>query len=276
LILPNIAALSDRQCEQLTRYVENGGSIVATHETSLYDEWGKKRNDFGLAGLFGASYDGKTDTHVQNSYLDIGKPHPVVRGLEDATRIVNGVAWVHTKATVAPAVLPLTLVPSYPDLPMEEVYARVPHTDIPGVYVRQHGKGRVVYFPFDLDRTFWEFLVRDHSLLLRNAALWAHAGEQPMSVAGKGMIDVSVWEQKGSLTAHMVNLTNPMTMKGPVRELIPSQPQKIRVRIPAGKRVKSARFLVSTAPVKYRVAGGVIEADVPPFELNEALAVDLG
>ena len=47
-------------------------------------------------------------------------------------------------------------------------------------------------------------------------------------VAGKGMIDVSLWQQKGSVTAHLVNLTNPMMMKGPVRELIPSPPQTCR------------------------------------------------
>ncbi len=48
LILPNIAALSDEQCRQLRDYVERGGSLIATHETSLYDEWGKRRDDFGL------------------------------------------------------------------------------------------------------------------------------------------------------------------------------------------------------------------------------------
>ena len=68
LILPNIAALSDRQCAQLTEYVQRGGSIVATYETSLYDEWGTRRPDFGLAELFGASFEGTIDTQVQNSY----------------------------------------------------------------------------------------------------------------------------------------------------------------------------------------------------------------
>ena len=40
LILPNVVALSDAQCRQLERFVARGGSVVATHETSLYDERG--------------------------------------------------------------------------------------------------------------------------------------------------------------------------------------------------------------------------------------------
>jgi hypothetical protein len=275
LILPNIAALSERQCEQLTSYVRAGGSIVATYETSLYDEWGARRKDFGLAALFGASYEGKTDTHVQNSYLTIGKPHAITRGLEDATRIINGANWVHVRTAEPLPENPMTLVPSYPDLPMEEVYTRVPATDIPGVILRNRGKGRVVYFPFDIDRTFWEVLAADHGAVMRNAVAWAHAGTQPLTVAGKGMIDVSLRRQKGSITAHLVNLTNPMLLKGPVRELIPSPPQRVRVAIPKGDSVKAVHLLVGKAPAKYRLAGGAVEVDIPSVELHEVVAIDL-
>jgi Hypothetical glycosyl hydrolase 6/Beta-galactosidase trimerisation domain len=281
LILPNIAALSDRQCRQLSDYVARGGSLVATHETSLYDEWGARRKDFGLAQLFGVSYDGKVDAQVHNSYLNVEKDprdssfHPLVRGLENATRIINGVNWVHVKANTPQPYSPLTLVPQYPDLPMEEVYATVPHTDTPGVFIRQSGKGRVVYFPFDIDRTFWEVLSNDHGTVMKNAVAWAFRTEQPLTVTGRGMLDVSLWAQNGSVTAHLVNLTNPMTMKGPVRELVPSPPQKVRVRIPKGKIVKQVKFLVNAAVIpRSTIANGVVEVDVPPFELNEAVAID--
>ena len=103
---------------------------------------------------------------------------------------------------------------------MEEVWARVPRTDIPGLYAREVGRGRVVYFPFDLDRTFWEVLSPDHGLLLKNAVAWAHHEDQPLAVEGKGVFDVSLWLQSESITAHLVNLTNPMMMKGPVTEII--------------------------------------------------------
>jgi hypothetical protein len=275
LILPNIAALSDRQCEQLTKYVRGGGSIIATYETSLFDEWGARRKDFGLAELFGASYE-KTDTHVQNSYLNIEKPHALTRGLENASRIINGANWVSVRTTQPVGENPLTLVPSYPDLPMEEVYMRVPHTDTPGVLLRSAGKGRVVYFPFDIDRTFWEVLAADHGTVMRNAVAWAHGGTQPLTAAGKGVMDVSLWKQTGSMTAHLVNLTNPMMLKGPVRELIPSPPQRVRIVVPRGRTVKSVRLLVGSNPAKYRVVGGAVEVDIPSIELHECVAVDLG
>ena len=116
----------------------------------------------------------------------------------------------------------------------------MPRTDIPGVYAREEGRGRVVYFPFDLDRTFWEVLSNDHGLLLKNAVAWAHNEDQPLAVEGKGVLDVSLWMQKDSMAAHLVNLTNPMMMKGPLREIIPSPPQRVRIRVPQGRRVRKS------------------------------------
>ena len=51
LMLPNVAMLSDRQCDQLRDYVRSGGSLVASFETSLYDEDLKPRPNFGLVVL---------------------------------------------------------------------------------------------------------------------------------------------------------------------------------------------------------------------------------
>src|ERR1051325_5506400 len=279
LILPNIAALSNAQCGQLREFVERGGGLIATYEHSLYDEHGDRRSDFGLAQLFGASYDGGVEGPMQNSYLNIEKDsagafHPLLRGIEDAVRIVNGVNRVKVKAAGESARAPLTLVPSYPDLPMEEVYTRVARTDIPGVFVRQVGRGRVVYFPWDIDRTFWEILNGDHAKLLRNAVLWASNEAQPVEVKGAGVLDDAVWMQKSSMTVPLVNLTNPMMMKGPIREVIPSPPQTVRVRIPDGRRVAGVKLLVAGGAPVFRQAGGSIEVRIPSVGLHEVVAVD--
>jgi hypothetical protein len=280
LILPNIAALSTAQCEQLHDYVMRGGSIVATHETSLYDEWGVRRKDFGLASLFGVSFDGSLEGPMMNSYLTLekdpatGQFHPLLSGFEDATRIINGVHRVRVHPTESGVPAPLTVVPSYPDLPMEAVFPRPIKTKEPGVYIRQIGRGRVVYFPFDLDRTFWEVLDADHSKLLRNAVLWASDEIQPLTVKGPGLLDVSIWRQKESLTVHLVNLTNPMAMKGPVREIIPLSRQQLRITVPAGKHISKAHLLVAGKDVPYKQDRNVIQLDVPSIDLHEVVALD--
>ena len=273
LIFPNIAALSEAQCRQIREYVARGGSIVATHETSLYDEWGVRRADFGLADLFGASFDGAIDARMQNSYLLLEGPHPLLAGLEDAPRIINGVSRVHTRTLGAYPHPPLTLIPSYPDLPMEEVYPRVAKTDIPEVFLRETGKGRVVYFPWDIDRTFWEVLSPDHGKLLRNAVDWAANEPRPVTVTGPGTLDVTIWRQKDSLTVHLVNLTNPMMMKGPIREFIPIPPQKVAIRVSA--RPKAVRLLVSGAQPAVQYANGTLTLTVPSILDHEVIALDV-
>ena len=59
LILPNAAALSDGQVKTIRHFVRNGGGLVATCETSLFDELGHPRSNFALADLFGVDYEGR-------------------------------------------------------------------------------------------------------------------------------------------------------------------------------------------------------------------------
>jgi len=281
LILPNIAALSDTQCDQLRAYVKRGGSIVATHETSLYDEWGTRRSDFGLADLFGANFDGKVEPRMQNSYLTLetdpatGRRHPLLAGLESAERIINGASRVVTRPGKNYRNPPLTLIPSYPDLPMEEVFPRVPKTDIPEVFVREYGVGRVVYFPWDIDRTFWEVLSTDHLKLLRNAVEWAANEPPPVTVKGQGVFDITIFRQKDSLTVHLVNLTNPMMMKGPLREFIASPPQEVELRVPQARQPREVRLLVSQRAVQIRRTNGAIALTIPSILDHEVVAIDL-
>lgn len=282
LILPNLAALSDQQCQQIDAFVRNGGGIVATLETSLYDEQGRMRSEFGLAELFGASFAGKLEGPMLNSYLNLkrdpktGEYHQLLAGLEDAGRIINGTHWVHVEEHDKGMHSPLEVVPPYPDLPMEEVFPRGTDAHDPGVFAREAGRGRVVYFPVDIDRTFWEVLATDHFKLLRNAVVWATNEPAPLEVEGKGVLDVSLWSQKDSITVHLVNLTNPMMMKGPVREVIPISRQRVRVRLtPDGRHVKAARRLVAGGEIPFEERVGMVTMEVPEIELHEVIALDL-
>jgi hypothetical protein len=227
------------------------------------------------------TFKGRIEGPMQNSYLRLeadpatGKRHPLLAGLEDAPRIINGVRRVEVEATRPCPNPPLTLVPSYPDLPMEKVYPRVLKTEVPQVFLHEEGSGRIVYFPWDIDRTFWEVLSVDHFKLMRNAVAWATNEDAPVTVIGPGVLDVTVWRQQRSLTVHLVNLTNPMMMKGPVRELIPLGEQKIRLRLPAGEKPGRVRLLAADKRVRAERNGGYLNVIVPSILDHEVVAVDL-
>ncbi|MBC3788594.1 alpha-amylase family protein [Spirosoma utsteinense] len=279
LILPNIAALSDVQCQQIQAFVANGGSIVATFETSLYDQDGKPRPDFGLSSLFGVSVDQPVEGPLRNSYLQL-RPDAknklttgILEGLDDTPRIINTIYRARVKPTTTfPS--PITLIPTYPDLPMEDVYPRVMTTDTRELYLRQVGKGRVAYIPGDLDRSFWQLLNTDHGQLLGNVFRWALDEKPIVDVAGPGVIDVTVWRQAKSMTVHLVNLTNPMMMKGPFRELIPVAAQ-VGIRVPAGAKATAVKLLMSGQTLPVDLKDGVVTVSVPRILDHEIIALDL-
>ncbi len=280
LILPNIAALSERQCAQLTDFVKQGGSLLATFETSLYNESGEHRKEFGLSDLFGVSFRELAPGPMHNSYLSIdpdstGAFHPVLKGLEDATRIINGTWRLDVTPRTQDSPSPLTLIPPYPDLPMEDVYPRVPKTDIRELYLREvEGGGRVAYFPWDITRVFWEVLDADHGLLFANTVRWALNEPPLVSVKGPGVLDIALWRQKQSITLHLVNLTNPMMMKGPIRELLPVGPQTVRLRLPEGVEAKKVQLLRAGKTPEVRQTAEGLSLVIPEILDHEIVAID--
>jgi hypothetical protein len=213
-----------------------------------------------------------------NSYVRLeheALPHHIFfSGLEDAPRVINGVSRLEVTPGETFAETPLTLIPSYPDLPMEKVYPRTTKTDISCVFLRQTA-GRVAYFPWDIDRTFWEVLCADHLKLLRNAVLWANAEAPVVEVHGPGLLDVAVWKNAGSITVHLVNLTNPMAMKGPYRDFFPVGAQTIKLRLPSGVHANHVRLLVADRSVPFELSGSVLTVTVPSILDHEVVAIDI-
>ena len=251
--------------------------MLATYETSLYDENGRRRPDFGLADLFGVSWRKTLDGPIANSYLTIdesGRKHPVLRGFEDAQLLIHGTWQLAVEPTARFDPPLLTAIPPYPSLPMEKNYWRVKKTATPGLFLREFGKGRVVYFPWDIDRVYWEVMADDHGRLLRNAIDWALDEARPVTVEGPGVLDVAVWKQKESMTVHLVNLTNPMMMRPSFRETIALPPQNVTLQLPPGRRPAKVHFLVSGNTPRVTHAAGVIRLTVPSITDHEVIAVD--
>ena len=94
-------------------------------------------------------------------------------------------------------------------------------------------------------------------------------------MTGPGIIDVTAWRQRDSMTVHLVNMTNPMMMKGPLREIIPVGPLKARIRLPEGAQARRVQLLTAGTIVGPVMSGGALTVTVPSVDVHEVIAIDL-
>jgi hypothetical protein len=261
LILPNTALLSDEQCRQLKAYVDGGGSLIATFETSMYDEQNRKRENFGLADVFGIQKAGEVQGTLGNAfYARIEKPHEILNGFRDT----NWIPGAEYRQPVKPVEGPvLTVVPGYVAYPPELSYPPAPHTTEPAVVIREKGRSRLVYFPGDVDRTLWHSGHTDISRLVQNSIRWVLHGESPVTIEGSGVVEAFAWETEPGFAVHVLNYTNPAMHRGWIREYYPIGEQKVKLKLPAGRRVTRVELLRSERNVPFRVTGGALEFTIP-------------
>jgi hypothetical protein len=297
LILANLGGLSDGQCAAIRRFVERGGSLIATGESTLYDEWGDARADFALADLLGAHVGSKPARGLaaasRQTYLRLhpelraranapktgaepapaGARHAVLEGFEETDILPFGGTLQPLKVDQGATVL-LTFVPEFPAFPPETAWMRVTDTAIPGLVVSERAMGaRVAYLAADLDRRYQRELLPDHANLLANLVRWAARDSIPLAVRGAGLIDCHLYRQPGRMILHLVNLTSAGTWRSPMDELIPIGPVRVRIKLAAGVAGRTARRLVSPGTAALAVRQGWVELEVKSILDHEVVVV---
>jgi hypothetical protein len=294
LILPDLAAMSDAQCEAVRSFVGKGGALIATGVTSLYNEFGDARSDYGLSDIFGAhvmgtAADNAGTGQTLHSYLRLspelrggvwgpekgdeprvtGQRHPVLHGFEE-TDIMPFGGTLRALKLDSGVTVPLTFVPPFPVLPPETSWMRQPRTDIPGLVL----KGRVAFLPADVDRLYSRDNLPDHAVLMANLVRWAADGDIPLQLAGRGLFDCNLYTQPGRVIAHIVNLTATGRMPVTDEDLVPAGPLQFGVRLPAGVRGRSVRMLVGGRSVTPVLAGGWARITIPSVLDHEVLIIE--
>jgi hypothetical protein len=279
LVLPNIAAMSDAQCAAVRKFVADGGALVATGASSLYDQNGDPRGDYGLADVYSAHFTGTPGaekawaTQNQHTYLRLTPGltpggHPVLSGFDETAILPYG-GSLEPLRTDAGAVVPLTFIPPFPVLPPETSWMRTPKTDIPGLVLMGR---RVAFLPADIDRRYAREPLPDYANLLANIVRWAANDAIPLDLQGPGLFDCGLYTQPGRVIAHLVNLT--VTGRMPIDELIPVGPLKFAVRLPDGVRGRAVKLLVLNRAAACTVSQGWARVEVPPVLDHEVLVIE--
>ena len=291
LILPNAAALSERQVEAVRKYVEAGGGLIATAETSLCDELGRPRADFALAELFGVNYQGRPNAPLVRPELDVNFAVTV----DDAywAARVGAAQYLITEHAifdddklrefipnrVATFKGPQTLV-SEPANTAEVVARFVPEGSkqppYPALIVRQHGQGRVAYLSAALDAALWSYGYPYQRRLLARLIHWAARTPSPVKVDAPMCVQVAPYlQQHGNserLVIHLMNTLNTTAHHGlpsveaPLREeTIPIE--NIRIELTESK-FDRFRWEPSHLPLQATREGEKTVLLVPRLELH--------
>jgi hypothetical protein len=273
LLIPNAAHLAADACRLIRAYAASGGSILATFETSRYDEWGDARPEPALADLFGAVPAGDVIGPTANSYMRLERPHPAVSGFEGTALLPGPESRLPIRARDAGRPV-LTVVPSYPAFPPEMVFPRTPRTDEPAAVFRESGRSRVAYFAGDVDRTFWRSGNPDLGQLLANTIHWLRGDTPPpVTIEGDGVVEAFTWETEPGHALHLLNYTNPNMTRAFVRRFYPIGPLRVAFDVPAGRNVARVEALRAGGVLPFKQEGRTVRFEVPTVADYEVVAL---
>ncbi len=283
LILPSAACVSDKASETIRAFVKGGGGLVALHESSICDEFGDRREDFGLADVFGAHYKGKEDFSARwpnypkttEIYLGIAGAdlHPIADDAVVRSNYRRGsdrLQYIGWMTNVEPIVGAVKLGRRL----------AVPR-EWPFMLLNSVEKGRSVYFAADMGQAYFIAPYQYQRKLISNSVRWA-AGENrvPMQVDAPLCVQAAFYTQNEGTRriVHLLNEVNtsanraiPENNPSQREEMIPVHDIKIRLSNPT---ITSAFQEPGHRVLEVKRSEGAIEVVVPRVDVHSMVVLE--
>lgn len=265
IFLPNVACMSEKTVACLKEYVQRGGNLFATFETSLYDETGIRRADFALAEVFGVSDAHKIVGPMRVDSMQPRAASPLMEGwardlvpaptYHVAVRLKGGDGLVNFMKPVAGSLA------GYPE-----------PSDDPALVTHRYGKGKAIYISGDIGNSFNSYHLIEWARLIENV-LRETAPKLVVLENAPGSVEVVLRSQEDGrrLLLHLVNFTGEMTR--PIRKIVPLQNIVITVRTKGG--VKSIHTLMQPGTlIPLKSNDGEVKFVVPHIGEYEVIVIE--
>lgn len=200
VVLSDVACMSNHEAALLDEYVDQGGTVIATGETGLYDERGHRRPSFALRS-FPAERLASVESQLQTSFA-VGNDELAF----PQTKLIHLDGWFFHTETRPDAEGLLTLLPQPKYGPPELCFPDQPAGSTPGVLTRGFGKGHSVYLPWLPEWLYFRDGMPEHRELL--VQLIGHASQPIAKLVGAGPLEFTVRAKEngsGDLVVHLVN-----------------------------------------------------------------------
>lgn len=289
VILPNVASLSDSACARLDEYVAAGGVLLASHETSLFDEYGRSRSGFGLRSI-GRRFE--RTISAPGSYLSI-RDSQAVPGVVDSEIVglgaetpyggfgplafpeadtsahgpVREAEFVQTRRVsgVSRRLDLFWIPPVTTNVPEFSYFGEA--SEYPGLVMGRQGVGSVVYLPWMAGRLVRRYSVPGVADLLAGLVKRA-LPRQEVEVTAPKTLELTL--HRLSPAGWLLHLINATALYTPSREPVPLGPIEVRVQA----SIKQAISLRSQHRFSLVRSGHSVSFTIPRVDSFEAVILD--
>lgn len=268
LILPDLQMMDEDEIAAIRKFVEAGGSIYASANTSLVDKTGKRHENYMLSDVFGVTYERTTwEDIAYYAPTESGKPY--FADYDDYYPLTVNCSQMIVKEHEGAEPLATIVLPELdPDNPHQFSSAissppEIP-TTYPGVVVNRYGQGKSMYAAGYLERMAKEgqrtiFINLIRSLLTKPAYFQTNAPKP---------VEITMFRHQSG-KRDTINVIN-------MQQEQPNIPVSgVRVQINTGDRKPSRVMLLPGEDhVDYVREGEFIAFDVPKIEIFHMFAID--
>lgn len=203
LLLPDIKFLSKEEAEKINEYVKNGGMLIATGETGLYDKYTGFHQEQILNCLGVEQVEQIRNDFISSMFLLEERDKDIFSSYRDTDVIPVGDSFIFTKVKKE-AEKYLKLIPPHKYGPPERCYY-TEVTDIPGVTRNPYGKGFAVYIPW-LPGTFYNLGGHSNTFWFMKDVLTNLCDMKSIAKDLNPMVEVSLsGRENGDLFVQLVN-----------------------------------------------------------------------
>jgi hypothetical protein len=249
LMLTNSGCLSDSQADAIREFVNRGGCLIATHQSSLFDELGRNRGNFAVADVLGVDYATPENGEVldpEDGSTDPGETNIIVPQTQQLKTMFGhflafeaGQSEISLRSDSEPEVLFTKSGLQWRGTrgPLSGEFFDRPDLDSgrPALTRNRFGKGTAIYICGDLGQGFYRSPLPQLRQLL---ALLARTTRPAIEVEAPQMIDLTACRRNpGQLMVHLLNNPLPMvpwdTSRGSpyfcIDEILPARDVVIRL-----------------------------------------------
>jgi len=269
IALCGASGISPFEAEMLGKWVENGGGLLATYDTALYNERGELRKDGGaLKHVLGVEIKGEPLRSQPECFYRIKERHQAL-GEYAAGAIVEGDGRLLPVEVVPGA----TLLADCWNLGTREVRG-------PAIVANTYGKGRTIYINGSIEANYLYDRVVSNRRLLKSTVQYLSGGlAQPFQLkAPEGVYGVLRRSTQGDLVLWVLaNVGFKDASAGRMRQTyVPVTDVEVRVRVPEGRRVKELRLVRTNRQIPFHEEHGYVIGHIPALRIAEIVHTVLG